>query len=267
MSNPWFRLYAEFAHDPKVQMLSELMQRRYIMLMCLRCSNVTVTLRDDELAFQLRISDDELALTKALFITKGFINEDWELLNWDKRQFTSDRDLSGAERQKRHRDKVRNALRNVTVTLPDTDTDTDTDKKKTAKPAAAQLFVLPEWIPQASWAGYVDMRKKQRKPMTDRARTLVINELLKNKQLGHDVGSMLDKSTSNCWTDVYAPKDLAPQTFAQIKADVARATVPSNGDAEATKLRLDADAAIPRSGPSLAVLAQMAALRGNRVAA
>ena len=153
MSNPWFRLYAEFAHDPKVQMLSETMQRRYIMLMCLRCSNVTVTLRDDELAFQLRISDDELALTKALFITKGFVNEDWDLLNWDKRQFTSDRDLSGAERQKRHREKVRNALRNVTVTPPDTDTDTDTDKKKTVGKTVARGSRLPtDFSPDLNFA-------------------------------------------------------------------------------------------------------------------
>jgi hypothetical protein len=45
MSNPWFRMYSEFAHDPKVQMMTEVMQRRYIMLMCMRCSNAIVTVR------------------------------------------------------------------------------------------------------------------------------------------------------------------------------------------------------------------------------
>ena len=44
MANQWFRLYAEFAHDPKVQMLSEVDQRRYIMLLCMRC-NGDVTLQ------------------------------------------------------------------------------------------------------------------------------------------------------------------------------------------------------------------------------
>ena len=43
MANPWLRMYAEFAHDPKVQMMLEVMQRRYIMLMCMRCSNAPVT--------------------------------------------------------------------------------------------------------------------------------------------------------------------------------------------------------------------------------
>jgi 5-methylcytosine-specific restriction endonuclease McrA len=102
MANPWFRMYAEFANDAKVQMLSESMQRRYIMLMCLRCSNSLVTLQDEEVAFQLRISNEELAETKDLFIGKGFIDSSWNLLNWEKRQFLSD---SSNDRVKRHRAK------------------------------------------------------------------------------------------------------------------------------------------------------------------
>ena len=89
MANPWFRMYSEFAHDPKVQMMSEAMQRRYLMVMCLQCSNDLVTLHETEIAFHLRVTETELAETKALFITKKFINKDWILLNWDKRQFIS----------------------------------------------------------------------------------------------------------------------------------------------------------------------------------
>ena len=40
----WFRLYSEFSTDPKVQMMPEALQRRYVMLMCMRCSNVLATL-------------------------------------------------------------------------------------------------------------------------------------------------------------------------------------------------------------------------------
>ena len=90
MANAWFRMYAEFATDPKVQMMTETMQRRYIMLLCLRCSNGLVTLHDEEVAFQLRISAEEMAETKALFIKKGFVDSAWNVLNWDKRQFVSD---------------------------------------------------------------------------------------------------------------------------------------------------------------------------------
>lgn len=118
MANPWFRMYAEFAHDPKVQMLSEVMQRRYLMLMCLRCSNALVTLHETEIAFYLRVTEEQLQETKRLFVSKGFINEGWNLLNWDKRQFISD---SSAPRVAKLRAKRKTAAKqecNVTVTGP-----------------------------------------------------------------------------------------------------------------------------------------------------
>lgn len=113
MANQWFRLYAEFATDPKVQMMSESMQRRYIMLLCMRCSNSLVTLQDEEVAFQLRITAEELTETKALFIKKGFITSTWDLPNWEKRQFASD---TSAARVAKHR-----ALQKVKQEAPSND--------------------------------------------------------------------------------------------------------------------------------------------------
>jgi uncharacterized protein YgfB (UPF0149 family) len=128
MANPWFRMYAEFATDAKVQSMSEAMQRRLMMLFCLRCSDVLATLQEDELAFAMRLNSDELAETKALFVRKGFTDSEWNLLNWDKRQFNSD---SSTERSRKHRNakkestEIIETLRNVAATPPDTDTDTD----------------------------------------------------------------------------------------------------------------------------------------------
>jgi len=119
----WFRLYGEFATDPKVQMLSEADQRRYVMALCIRCSNGDVTLQDEEMAFQLRISNEEWGRTKAVLQAKGLIDERNQPTAWDKRQFRSD---SSAERVRRHREARKNGC-NVTETPPDTDTDTDTD--------------------------------------------------------------------------------------------------------------------------------------------
>lgn len=106
MANQWFRMYAEFASDPKVQMMSEAMQRRLVMLFCMRCCDVTVTLSDEEIAFQLRISDEELASTKDLFMRRGFIDSDWNIVNWEKRQYASD---SSAERTRAYRKRLRDA--------------------------------------------------------------------------------------------------------------------------------------------------------------
>ena len=111
MANQWFRLYGEFAHDPKVQMLNEIDQRRLIMLFCIRC-NGNVSLQDEEVVFQLRISEEEWQKSKKTFIEKGFINKHNEVLNWDKRQYISD---SSAERVAKFRAKKKQEC-SVTVT-------------------------------------------------------------------------------------------------------------------------------------------------------
>ena len=150
-------MYAEFAHDPKVQMLPEVMQRRYVMLMCMRCSNALVTLQADEIAFHLRIDAAQLEETKALFVAKGFINEVWELLNWEKRQFSSDTSAQRVAKHRAAKKAAEEAARNGDVTLQqrksnalDTDTDTDTDTEKNKEHAT---------VPAASAAP-----KKPRKP-------------------------------------------------------------------------------------------------------
>lgn len=135
MANQWFRMYSEFATDAKVQSMSEAMQRRLMMLFCLRCSNGIATLQCNELAFALHITEEELEETKALFVRKGFIDDAWNVLNWDKRQFISD---SSTDRSRKHREAKRKAEHqrndgatdvqrcgNDGATAPDTDTDTD----------------------------------------------------------------------------------------------------------------------------------------------
>jgi hypothetical protein len=102
----WFRMYGEFATDPKVQMLSEAMQRRLVMLFCLECGNgietFHVTERETSIAFALRVTEEILAETKSVFLAKGFINDDWTLANWEKRQYVSD---SSTARVRAHREK------------------------------------------------------------------------------------------------------------------------------------------------------------------
>jgi len=154
MANPWFRFYAEFANDPKVQMLSEADQRRLTMLFCLRC-NGHVTLQDSEVTFLVRVSADEWSVTKALFISKGFINDDNEILNWDKRQFTSDssKNRVAAYRERKNIEKsisskeVTNSNGHVTLQkryCNAIDTDTDTDNKKTNITKRSPELVLLE---------------------------------------------------------------------------------------------------------------------------
>jgi len=96
---------------------------------------------------------------------------------------------------------------------PGTGTEQEQSKGKTEgaspKEKTAELdlgFVLPDWIPKEPWDGFVEMRKKQKKPLTDRARDLKVSELQRFQAAGHDIGAILDRSTANCWIDLYEPK-------------------------------------------------------------
>jgi len=166
MANPWFRLYSEFAHDPKVQMLSEAMQRRYVMLMCLRCSETLETLHETEIAFQLRLSAEELDETKKLFISKNFIDKHWNLLNWDKRQFVSD---SSTMRVAKHRSKKKQ-VSNADETLqkrPSNAIDTDTDKKQIQiQSNKATVVATPVGVSDSVWQEFVSHRKSKKARVT-----------------------------------------------------------------------------------------------------
>lgn len=167
----WFRMYSEFANDPKVQSMDEAMQRRLMMLLCLRCSNTLVTLQDDEIAFALRISTDQLAETKALFLRKGFISGAWEIQNWDKRQFVSD---SSASRVAKHRAKVKAEAEtptetpcNVTVT-PQNRTDTEQNRTEEKIPHTPQAGLVPKSSRAISLKAYLeDCKAKQAKPIPE----------------------------------------------------------------------------------------------------
>lgn len=137
MANPWFRLYSEFQHDPKVQLMPEVMQRRLVMLLCARCA--CDALSDEVVAFQWRIDPSEAQETKVLFMRQGFIDADWNVLNWNKRQFVSD---SSTERVRKHRGNVTTMKRfnSVTVTAPDTEAYADTEAEGTNTPPKNKVY-------------------------------------------------------------------------------------------------------------------------------
>lgn len=112
-SRAWFRLYSEFAFDPKVQLLDETLQRRFIMLLCLAGAGVTPTNDVSEVDFALRIGVSECERTRSLLVSKGLIGDDWFPKKWTKRQFESD---SSTERVKRFRKRHKGVTDDVTGT-------------------------------------------------------------------------------------------------------------------------------------------------------
>jgi len=251
MANPWFRLYSEFAHDPKIQMLPEAMQRRYVMLLCLKCSDTLETLHETELAFQLRLDEAELLETKKLFISKNFIDKNWNILNWNKRQFISD---SSTMRVRKHRNKKKQ-VGNADETLQERSSnaiDTDTDTEQTHKIKKATSVAPPEGVSDSVWQEFKSLRKAKKAPITQRAIDAITTEANK-------AGWTLEKALEECvvrgWQAFKADWVVKPNP-----ADIGRVTVPPSNEPEPALLKIEADRkkAVPIP---LEVLAKMAELR------
>lgn len=131
----WFRLYDEMLDDPKAQRLPPQDFKIWINLLCLASRNDGKLPCISDIAFALRISEnDAVTMVERLHIA-GLIDKRnggpdgfrYSPHGWEKRQYKSD---NSADRVKKHREKRNgecNVSCNVTETPPDTDTEADTE--------------------------------------------------------------------------------------------------------------------------------------------
>lgn len=91
------------------------------------------------------------------------------------------------------------------------------------KPVASKPL-LPDWVDPAAWAGFVEMRKRKRMPMTDRAQTLLLRKLSGLRDKGHNPTAVLDASTANTWTDIYEPKPTGDKNGNRLRKSTAHDT-------------------------------------------
>ncbi len=77
------------------------------------------------------------------------------------------------------------------------------DKKK------KEVFILPSFIPSDTWNDFVDMRKSIKKPMTIRAKQLMVAKLERIKKDGYDIKSVIERSIINNWQDVFVDQSAA----------------------------------------------------------
>lgn len=122
-NGPWFRCYCDIYRNPKLRMLPEIYQLRYIWILALFKENETLMKQNETLAFALRLTETEVdetlkALREARLLTKNNTPT-----GWNERQFESD---TSTFRVRKHR-VLQKRSRNVTETPSDTDTETDTD--------------------------------------------------------------------------------------------------------------------------------------------
>ncbi len=116
MANPWFRLYSEFASDPVVQSLSFEDQRHFVVVLCLKCSEVidrkiSKPAKERIIRQALDLDEKTCAQTKKNLMEIGLIDEKWQPLSWETRQYISDK---STERVRKYR--KTKGIGNVSVT-------------------------------------------------------------------------------------------------------------------------------------------------------
>lgn len=109
MSNPWFRLYAEFATDPIVQSLAFEDQRHFVVIMCLKCNGVldrNLTPENRERIINRSLGLDNIASleTKRRLSDVGLIDQNWQPIAWDKRQFISDHSTERSRKSRNNKE-------------------------------------------------------------------------------------------------------------------------------------------------------------------
>jgi hypothetical protein len=158
---------------------------------------------------------------RRLLLVKG----GWRLTTYDEYRHKLDAEEQREKtriRVERHRAKRRNAgnAESPFVTASNADVTPSNDVTKSNdsndnievevevdKEGSAARFALPDWIPKDVWRDYIDMRKRIRKPATERAMKLIVTELEKLRAAGENPKTVLERSILNSWTGVFSRKD------------------------------------------------------------
>jgi len=87
-------------------------------------------------------------------------------------------------------------------------------EKETKK---AVQIELPSWIDPSIWNDYLEMRKKIRKPATQKAQELIIKKLEQLKLSGQDPNRVLEQSIENSWQGVFPLKEVSEDQDLELK--------------------------------------------------
>lgn len=194
----WFRLYSEFAFDPKVQLMDETLQRRYLMLLCLAGAGITPTTDVSCVDFALRVGVSECERTRSVLVSRGLIDEQWFPKAWKKRQFESD---TSTDRVKRYRE------RQKAVTKTATETPSEQSRAEQKKSASETPLVVHESLPLDRWDEWLAQRREKRWSMSPRALNPQLKLLAK-----YDTSTqreIIDTSLNAGWQGLFAPKGKA----------------------------------------------------------
>ena len=68
------------------------------------------------------------------------------------------------------------------------------------------IFVLPEWVDRELWEAFLEVRKKIKKPPTEKAKELLIKKLERFKNKGYNIQELMQNAIEGSWQSFYEPK-------------------------------------------------------------
>jgi hypothetical protein len=116
---PWFRMYTNVVDNPKVRMLPEHMQARWLFVLAVAARHGGTLPEVSQVAFSLRLSVEEMQRTLDELVAAGLMDrspEGWRPHDWEQWQAPSDH---SSERVKLHREMKRRET--VSITASETD--------------------------------------------------------------------------------------------------------------------------------------------------
>lgn len=108
-----------------------------------------------------------------------------------------------------------NALQSQSDSNATQDTRHNTQDTQHKRNVTKVTVVVPDWIDQETWDAFIQMRKRIGKPPTDYALKLIIDKLDKFRSKGQDVNTILEKSITSGWQDVFEIKQSVDQNLSK----------------------------------------------------
>lgn len=80
------------------------------------------------------------------------------------------------------------------------------EKRREKKRKENPPIIPPNWVDNEALNAFKEMRKSLRKPLTEKAESLLYQKLESLKNQGEDICAVLNQSTMNCWQGVFPVK-------------------------------------------------------------
>ncbi|MCZ4330758.1 DUF1376 domain-containing protein [Castellaniella denitrificans] len=91
--------------------------------------------------------------------------------------------------------------------------------KDNPHPPSGPGWQKPDWVPADLWREFEALRKKRKKPLTDRARDMAVAKLQALQDGGHDVKAVMEQSILHAWDTFYPLKSDAAPAAAEAWSD------------------------------------------------